>query len=75
MVRLQKGGRGRWYNGSVEWVDYQANLAVIGVSDSMFWEDLAPVRFAKVSELKGKLQIVRWRSGNIELRAAEFSRF
>jgi len=75
LVRLQKGGRGRWYNGSVEWVDYQANLAVIGVSDSMFWEDLAPVRFAKVSELKGKLQIVRWRSGNIELRAAEFSRF
>ena len=24
LVRLQKGGRGKWYNGSVEWVDYQA---------------------------------------------------
>ncbi len=33
LVRLQKGGRGKWYNGSVEWVDYQANLAVVGVSD------------------------------------------
>jgi hypothetical protein len=75
LVRLQKGGRGKWYNGSVEWVDYQANLAVVGVSDPTFWEGLAPVRFAQADELKRNLQIVRWRGGNIERRAAEFSRF
>ncbi|MBT3616451.1 MAG: hypothetical protein HN524_10750 [Verrucomicrobia bacterium] len=75
LVRLQKGGRGKWYSGSVEWVDYQANLAVVGVSDAAFWEGLAPVRFAQADELKRNLQIVRWRGGNIERRAAEFSRF
>ena len=75
LVRLQKGGRGKWYNGSVEWVDYQANLAVVGVSDPVFWEGLAPLRFAQANELKRNLQIVRWRGGNIERRAAEFSRF
>ena len=75
LVRLQKGGRGKWYNGSVEWVDYQANLAVVAVSDPAFWEGLVPVRFAHANELKRNLQIVRWRGGNIERRAAEFSRF
>ena len=75
LVRLQKGGRGRWHTGQVEWIDYQANLAIVGVDDPAFWEGTAPVRLAKVNELKGKLQIVRWRSGNIEQRAAEFSRF
>ena len=75
LVRLQKGGRGQWYTGQVEWVDYQANLAVVRVADPSFWEGTAPVRLASLNELKGNLQIVRWRSGNIEQRAAEFSRF
>ena len=31
LVRIQKGGRGKWTNGEVRWIDYQANLAIIGV--------------------------------------------
>jgi len=75
LVRLQKGGRGRWYDGEVKWVDYQANLAVVGVADEMFWDGLAPVQFAEPGQLRDNLQVVRWRAGNIERRAAEFSRF
>ena len=75
LVRLQKGGRGRWFNGEVKWVDFQANLAVVGVSDETFWSDLAPVQFAEADELRDNLKVVRWRAGNIERRAAEFSRF
>ena len=75
LVRIQKGGRGKWTNGEVRWIDYQANLAVIGVEDDTFWEGLAPVRFTDAKSLKENLQVIRWRGGNIEQRAAEFSRF
>ena len=40
LVRLQKGGRGQWFIGEVSWIDYQANLALIGVNDPEFWKDL-----------------------------------
>ena len=75
LVRLQKGGRGRWYDGEVKWVDYQANLAVVGVGDQTFWSGLVPVQFGGADQLRDNLQVVRWRAGNIERRAAEFSRF
>ncbi len=75
LVRLQKGGRGRWFNGEVKWVDFQANLAVVGVSDEIFWRGLTPIQFAEADKLRDNLQVVRWRAGNIERRAAEFSRF
>ena len=75
LVRIQKGGRGKWTNGEVRWIDYQANLAFIGVEDDTFLEGLAPVRFTDAKSLKENLQVIRWRGGNIEKRAAEFSRF
>ena len=75
LVRLQKGGRGRWFDGEVKWVDYQANLAVVDVDDEAFWSGLVPVQFAGADQLRDNLQVVRWRAGNIERRAAEVSRF
>ena len=75
LVRIQKGGRGKWTNGEVRWIDYQANLAIIGVEDDAFWEGLAPVIFTDAKGFKENLQVIRWRGGNIEKRAAEFSRF
>ena len=75
LVRLQKGGRGKWTNGEVKWIDYQANLAIIGVKDDEFWEGLKTIKFADANGLKEDLQVIRWRGGNIEKRAAEFSRF
>src|SRR5882724_11743201 len=45
LIRLQKGGRGRWWLGEVSWLDYHANLALVTVSDENFWRELKPVTF------------------------------
>ena len=68
LVRLQKGGRGKWANGEVNWIDYQANLAIIGVKDEEFWEGLKAIKFADANGVKEDLQVIRWRGGNIEKR-------
>ncbi|MFL2909183.1 MAG: hypothetical protein ACJZ70_01420 [Limisphaerales bacterium] len=54
LIRIQKGGRGKWTNGKVNWIDYQANLAVLGVESDDFWKDLKPVKFAESKKLKKK---------------------
>ena len=74
LIRIQKGGRGKWTNGKVLWIDYQANLAILGVEKDDFWKDLIPVKFAEAKGLKENLQVIRWRGGNIEKRAAEYQR-
>ena len=33
LVRLQKGGRGRWFTGEVLWIDYVANLALVTTAE------------------------------------------
>jgi hypothetical protein len=75
LVRLQKGGRGRWWTGEVIWIDYYANLALVTTSEEDFWRDLKPVALGGVIPEDGSLQIVRWREGNLETRRAEFSQF
>src|SRR6266481_9782180 len=49
LIRLQKGGRGRWWLGEVSWLDYHANLALVTVSDENFWRDLKPVSFGSAA--------------------------
>ena len=65
MVRLQKDGRGRWWEGEVKWIDYHANLALVTVSDPEFWVGLKPVALERVVPSDGNLQILRWREGNL----------
>ena len=74
LLRVQKEGHGRWWNGEVSWIDYIANLAIVTVSDEDFWKGLKPVRLAKPSA-DAPMQIVRWRDGKLESRRAEFSQF
>ena len=75
LIRLQKGGRGSWWNAEIAWIDYPANLAIVTVADGKFWSGLQPVKLADSMNLSGDLQIYRWRSGNLEARKAEFNRF
>jgi hypothetical protein len=75
LIRLQKGGRGRWWLGEVSWLDYHANLALVTVSDENFWRDLKPVSFGSAAKADGGYQIVRWREGKLENRRAEFTQF
>jgi hypothetical protein len=75
LVRLQKGGRGRWWIGEVSWIDYHANLALVTTSDEDFWRELKPVSFGSAANAEGSLQILRWREGKLENRRAEFNQF
>jgi hypothetical protein len=75
LVRIQKGGRGRWWIGEVAWIDYHANLASVKVTDVDFWKDLKPATLGGAGPEDGPLQILRWRQGNLENRHAEFTQF
>lgn len=75
LVRVQRGGRGKWWNAEVVWLDYHANLAVLTAKEDGFWPGLKPAAFITGKLPKEGLQIVRWRSGNLESRKAEFNQF
>lgn len=74
LIRLQKGGRGRWYPGKLEWIDYHANLAIIGSDDEDFWKDTKAVKLHEVTPRNGTAQIARWRAGNFESRNVDINR-
>jgi hypothetical protein len=75
LVRLQKGGRGRWWIGEVKWIDYHANLALVTTSEADFWRDLQPATLGSAAPTEGAMHILRWREGNLEDRRAEFTQF
>ncbi|MBL9135792.1 MAG: hypothetical protein JNK85_07990 [Verrucomicrobiales bacterium] len=75
LVRVQKRGRGRWYNAEVRWVDYHANLGVISVADDAFWTGLKAVELSGTVPRRNDYEILRWRDGNLEMRRADFSKF
>lgn len=75
LVRAQKGGRGRWFNAEVTWLDYHANVALVTVSDPSFWKGLKPVELSATMPRRTEYDIVRWRDGNLETRRADFSKF
>jgi hypothetical protein len=75
LVRLQKGGRGRWFVGDVAWIDYHANLAMVTTKEEDFWRDLKPAPFGPPNTEDGSFQIFRWREGKLENRRAEFTQF
>jgi hypothetical protein len=75
LVRLQKGGRGRWWQGEVIWIDYYANLALVTTSEDDFWRELKPAGLGGTVPEDGSLQVLRWHDGNLEIRRAEFTQF
>ena len=75
LVRLQKGGRGRWHDARVKWWDAQANLALLTTAAPDFWAGLQPAPLAADSARGSGLEIVRWRDGNLENRRVEFGRY
>ncbi len=75
LVRIQKGGRGRWWTGAVTWIDYHANLALVTAVDEAFWQDLRPAELSDPASGAESFQIIRWREGKLETRKAEFNQF
>jgi hypothetical protein len=75
LVRLQKGGGGRWWMGEVTWIDYHANLALLTTGEADFWRDLKPAALGSAARADGAMAVVRWHQGNLECRRAEFDQF
>ncbi len=38
LVRVQKGGRGRWHDARVKWWDAQSNIAILESASPAFWQ-------------------------------------
>lgn len=74
LIRLQKGGRGRWYPGKLKWVDYHANLALIECGEARFWTGTASFPLAGKTAHKGQAELARWRGGALEVRGVELNR-
>ena len=74
-IRLQKAGRGKWWLGKLKWVDYHANLALVDAEDPAFWKGVKMGALASKSTLAGPMQVLKWRSGNLESRRADFTQF
>ena len=75
LVRIQKNGRGKWYNATVQWVDYHANLVSLTAEDDTLWAGLKPAALARPVPSKEAMHVVRWRGGKFEVRKAEFNQF
>jgi hypothetical protein len=75
LVRAQKGGRGRWHDARVKWLDPHANLALITVDAPSFWQGLTPAPLAERVSRGPEFELVRWRDGNLERRRVEFSKY
>src|SRR5439155_8802121 len=75
LVRVQKGGRGQWWNAEVKWVDYPANRALLAGADEKFWTGRKPAALADRIRKDEDIRLIRWRAGNLDVRKAEFSRF
>lgn len=76
LIRVQKGGRGKWATADLVWIDYHANLALVTSKDKDFWTGLKPVELAATLPAKWEnIQLARWRNGNLEIRKMEFNQF
>ncbi|HMO65976.1 MAG TPA: hypothetical protein PKE47_12270, partial [Verrucomicrobiota bacterium] len=75
LVRLQKGGRGRWQNATVTWLDPHSDLALLTTDEAAFWEGLRAVELPERVERRPEYTLLRWRDGNLEGRRVEFSKF
>lgn len=74
LCRIRKGGITHQYTATIKWIDYYSNIAILDVEDPVFWEGMQPTRLSENIPQSGELQIIRWRSGRIEERAAEIIR-
>ncbi|MEO0054788.1 MAG: hypothetical protein RLZZ50_735 [Verrucomicrobiota bacterium] len=75
LVRVQKGGRGRWHDARVKWWDAQSNIAILESASPAFWQGLTPAPLAEKAGRGPEFDLVRWRDGNLETRRVEFGKF
>ncbi len=74
LIRLKKNGGGLFSLGSVVWIDYQANLALLTTDEKDFWTGLQPAKLASVVPISGDTRILRWHDDQLENRPGEVER-
>ncbi len=75
LLRAQKNGRGAWVVGKVKWIDYHADLALVTVEDDHFWDGLEPAALGKPAGAGTSMQVLRWKTGNLEQFRGEFKQY
>lgn len=66
LVSVRREGRGKWWPAEVKWIDYHANLALVGSKEPAFWAGLAKARLAADVPDSGEVTVRRWRDGRLE---------
>jgi hypothetical protein len=74
LIRLKKQGAGLFSLGTVAWIDYQANLAVITTDEKDFWTGLQPARLADPAPISGEVRIQRWEDDHLDNHQGEIER-
>lgn len=74
LLRLQRGGRGKWFPAELQWIDYHANLAIVTCKDEAFWKGLKSLKIADVTPRKGEAFMGRWRTGAFETKKVDINR-
>src|SRR2546428_11921342 len=58
LVRVQRDGRGKWWNAEVKWIDFPANLAVVTSAEEQFWTGLKSVPLAEPVTKSEDIQVL-----------------
>lgn len=66
LVSVRREGRGKWWPAEVKWIDYHANLALVGSREPAFWSGLVPAKLAATVPDSGEVTVLRWRDGRLE---------
>lgn len=75
-VRVRKHGDSKKYNAHVIHVGHECDIAMLGVADETFWEDLCPLEFGEVPALEEDVVCVGFPTGgdNISVTRGVVSR-
>ncbi len=73
-VRVSKKGEPSEFPARVVLADREANLALIVVEDSSFFDGLQPVKLAKKPLVSGQVVVARWRDNQIETSGGSVAR-
>ncbi len=74
LIRLKKQGGGLFSLGTVVWIDYQADLAVLTTDEKDFWTGLQAARLDDVTPVSGSVRFLRWDNDQLEERSGDIER-
>jgi hypothetical protein len=74
VLRVQKEGRGPWWEAEVIWMEKQADLAFLRVQDPKFWQGTQAANIPRKIPRQGAVHIRRWKDAALEDWNAEITK-